>query len=137
MSKKNLICLDVGTRRIGVALADSSVRIAIPFTTVEVDDENHSEIDEINKIIVNEKIDIMVVGLPRNLSGEETAQSVYTKKFAENFKYSVKKLEFQDESLTSVQAENLLKSYKKPYSKGDIDMNAAAIILSDYLEENF
>jgi putative Holliday junction resolvase len=137
MSKKNLICLDVGTRRIGVALADSSIRIAIPFTTVEVDDENHSEIDEINKIIVNEKIDIMVVGLPRNLSGEETAQSVYTKKFAENFKYSVKKLEFQDESLTSVQAENLLKSYKKPYSKGDIDMNAAAIILSDYLEENF
>ena len=137
MSKKNLICLDVGTRRIGVALADSSVRISIPFTTVEVDDENHSEIDEINKIIVNEKIDIMVVGLPRNLSGEETAQSVYTKKFAENFKYSVKKLEFQDESLTSVQAENLLKSYKKPYSKGDIDMNAAAIILSDYLEENF
>ena len=137
MSKKNLICLDVGTRRIGVALADSSIRIAIPFTTVEVDDENHSEVDEINKIIVNEKIDIMVVGLPRNLSGEETAQSVYTKKFAENFKYSVKKLEFQDESLTSVQAENLLKSYKKPYSKGDIDMNAAAIILSDYLEENF
>ena len=137
MSKKNLICLDVGTRRIGVALADSSIRIAIPFTTVEVDDENHSEIDEINKIIVNEKIDIMVVGLPRNLSGEETAQSVYTKKFAENFKYSVKKLEFQDGSLTSVQAENLLKSYKKPYSKGDIDMNAAAIILSDYLEENF
>ena len=137
MSKKNLICLDVGTRRIGVALADSSIRIAIPFTTVEVDDENHSEIDEINKIIVNEKIDIMVVGLPRNLSGEQTAQSVYTKKFAENFKYSVKKLEFQDESLTSVQAENLLKSYKKPYSKGDIDMNAAAIILSDYLEENF
>jgi RNase H-fold protein (predicted Holliday junction resolvase) len=49
----------------------------------------------------------------------------------------LKKLEFQDESLTSVQAENLLKSYKKPYSKGDIDMNAAAIILSDYLEENF
>jgi putative Holliday junction resolvase len=137
MSKKNLICLDVGTRRIGVALADSSIRIAIPFTTVEVDDENHSEVDEINKIIVNEKIDIIVVGLPRNLSGEETAQSVYTKKFAENFKYSVKKLEFQDESLTSVQAENLLKSYKKPYSKGDIDMNAAAIILSDYLEENF
>jgi putative Holliday junction resolvase len=91
MSKKNLICLDVGTRRIGVALADSSIRIAIPFTTVEVDDENHSEVDEINKIIVNEKIDIMVVGLPRNLSGEETAQSVYTKKFAENFKYSVKK----------------------------------------------
>jgi putative transcription antitermination factor YqgF len=88
-------------------------------------------------MIIREDIDILVVGLPRNQSGEETSQSSYTKTFAKNFEDSVAKIEFQDESLTSVQAENLLKSYKKPYSKGDIDMNAAAIILSDYLEENF
>lgn len=136
MAKKNLICLDVGTRRIGVALADTDVKIAIPFMTVEVDDE-HSEINAINKIIASENIDTLVVGLPRNLSGEETAQSVYTKNFVKNFEFSVDEIIFQDESLTSVQAENLLKSYKKPYSKGDIDMNAAAIILQDYIEENF
>lgn len=137
MAKKNLIALDVGTRRIGVALADSEVKIAIPFTTVEVDDDNSSEIEEINEIIVREEINVMVVGLPRNQSGEETAQSEYTKEFAKNFEFSVSKIEFQDESLTSIQAENLLKSYKKPYSKGDIDMTAASIILQDYLEENF
>ena len=137
MSKKNLMCFDVGTRRIGVALAESFIRIAVPFTTVEVDEENHSEIEELNKIIAREEIDILVVGLPRNLSGEETAQSVYTKNFAKNFELSVNEIVVQDESLTAVQAENLLKSYKKPYSKGDIDMNAAAIILQDYLEENF
>ena len=136
MKKKNLMCLDVGTRRIGVALADSAIKIAVPFTTVEVDDDR-TEIDEISKIIGREKINILVVGLPRNLSGEETAQSAYTKKFAAQFELQVDKIVFQDESLTSVQAENLLKSYKKPYSKGDIDMNAAAIILQDYLEENF
>ena len=137
MAKKNLIALDVGTRRIGVALADSEVKIAIPFITVEVDDDNSSEIEEINEIIVREEINVMVVGLPRNQSGEETAQSEYTKEFAKNFEFSVSKIEFQDESLTSIQAENLLKSYKKPYSKGDIDMTAASIILQDYLEENF
>ena len=137
MSKKNLMCLDVGIRRIGVALADSAVKIAVPFTTIETNEQTRSEIKEINQIIVREKIDILVVGLPRNLSGEETAQSVYTKKFAENFRMSVDDIVFQDESLTSVQAEDLLKSYKKPYSKGDIDMHAAAIILQDYLEENF
>ena len=137
MSKKNLMCLDVGIRRIGVALADSAVKIAVPFTTIETNEENNSEIKEINQIIVREKIDILVVGLPRNLSGEETAQSVYTKNFAENFRMSVDNIVFQDESLTSVQAEDLLKSYKKPYTKGDIDMHAAAIILQDYLEENF
>lgn len=137
MSKKNLMCLDVGIRRIGVALADSAVKIAVPFTTIETNEETRSEIKEINQIIVREKIDILVVGLPRNLNGEETAQSVYTKNFAENFRMAVDNIVFQDESLTSVQAEDLLKSYKKPYTKGDIDMNAAAIILQDYLEENF
>lgn len=137
MSRKNLMALDVGTRRIGVALAETGVRIAVPFTTIEVDDNDHSELDEINRLITRENIDILVIGLPRNSSGEETAQSVYTKKFARNFESLVSKITFQDESLTSVQAENLLKSYKKPYSKGDIDMNAAAIILQDYLEENF
>ena len=137
MKKKNLMCLDVGTRRIGIALADSAVKIAVPFTTVETDDDSKTEIDEISKIIAREEIDILVVGLPRNLSGEETAQSAYTKEVASQFEMLVDKIVFQDESLTSIQAENLLKSYKKPYSKGDIDMNAAAIILQDYLEENF
>lgn len=136
MKKKNLMCLDVGTRRIGIALADSAVKIAVPFTTVETDDSK-TEIDEISKIIAREEIDTLVVGLPRNLSGEETAQSAYTKEVASQFEMLVDKIVFQDESLTSIQAENLLKSYKKPYSKGDIDMNAAAIILQDYLEENF
>lgn len=137
MSKKNLMCLDVGTRRIGVALADSAVKIAVPFTTIETNEETRSEIKEINQIIVREKIDILVIGLPRNLNGEETAQSIYTKNFAENFRMAVDNIVFQDESLTSVQAEDLLKSYKKPYTKADIDMHAAAIILQDYLEENF
>ncbi len=135
MKAKNLLGLDIGTRRIGVAVANSSIKIAIPLTTIEVNDGD--EILQINKIIVNEKIDTIVAGLPRNMSGEETAQSVYTKEFLENFKLSVNEIKFQDESLTSVQAENILKSYKKPYTKGDIDMQAAAIILQDYLEENF
>lgn len=135
MKAKNLLGLDIGTRRIGVAVANSSIKIAIPLTTIEVNDGD--EILQINKIIVNEKIDTIVAGLPRNMSGEETAQSVYTKEFLENFKLSVNEIKFQDESLTSIQAENILKSYKKPYIKGDIDMQAAAIILQDYLEENF
>lgn len=135
MKAKNLLGLDIGTRRIGVAVANSSIKIAIPLTTIEANDGD--EILQINKIIVNEKIDTIVAGLPRNMSGEETAQSVYTKEFLENFKLSVNEIKFQDESLTSVQAENILKSYKKPYTKGDIDMQAAAIILQDYLEENF
>ena len=137
MKSLKLMALDVGTKRIGIALADSFIKIAIPFTTVEVNNDVDFAIKQIIEIISKEEIDVLVVGLPRNQSGEEPSQTVYTKEFVKNFEYSVDRIDFQDESLTSIQAENRLKSYGKPYSKGDIDMNAASIILQDYLEENF
>ena len=137
MKSLKLMALDVGTKRVGVALADSYIKIAIPFITIEIDNDLESSITKIIEIISKEEIDILVVGLPRNQSGEETSQTTYTKEFVKNFEYSVDRIDFQDESLTSIQAENRLKSYGKPYSKGDIDMNAASIILQDYLEENF
>ena len=137
MKSLKLMALDVGTKRIGIALADSFIKIAIPFTTVEINNDVDSAIKQIIEIISKEEIDVLVVGLPRNQSGEETSQTAYTKEFVKNFEYSVDRIDFQDESLTSIQAENRLKSYGKPYSKGDIDMNAASIILQDYLEENF
>ena len=137
MKSLKLMALDVGTKRIGIALADSFIKIAIPFTTVEVNNDIDSAIKQIIEIISKEEIDILVVGLPRNQSGEETSQTAYTKEFVKKIEYSVDKICFQDESLTSIQAEDRLKSYGRPYSKGDIDMNAASIILQDYLEENF
>ena len=137
MKSLKLMALDVGTKRIGIALADSFIKIAIPFTTVEVNNDIDSAIKQIIEIISKEEIDILVVGLPRNQSGEETSQTAYTKEFVKKIEYSVDKICFQDESLTSIQAEDRLRSYGKPYSKGDIDMNAASIILQDYLEENF
>lgn len=137
MKSLKLMALDVGTKRIGIALADSSIRIAIPFLTIEVENDLESVVKQIIELISKEEINILVIGLPRNQSGEETSQSVYTKEFVKKLEYSVDRIEFQDESLTSIQAEDRLKSYGKPYSKGDIDMNAASIILQDYLEENF
>lgn len=137
MKSLKLMALDVGTKRIGIALADSSIRIAIPFLTIEVGDDLGLAAKQIIELISKEEINILVVGLPRNQSGEETSQSVYTKEFVKKLEYAVDRIEFQDESLTSIQAEDRLKSYGKPYSKGDIDMNAASIILQDYLEENF
>ena len=137
MKSLKLMALDVGTKRIGVALADSSIRIAIPFITIEVENNLEFVVKQIIELISKEEINILVVGLPRNQSGEETLQSVYTKEFVKKLEYAVDQIEFQDESLTSIQAEDRLKSYGKPYSKGDIDMNAASIILQDYLEENF
>ena len=127
----NFIALDVGEKRIGVAAATGSVKIAIALTTLDVDG---TEIEEIAKIIANEDVDTIVVGYPRNQSGEPTAQTAYSEAFAEKLKDMVPAIAFQDESLTSVMAENQLKADRRPYTKADIDARAAAIILQDYLE---
>lgn len=131
--KRTVIGLDVGTKRIGVAVADPSVGIAVPFIAVEVDG---SELEAIAEIIVTEDADTVVVGYPRNQSGESTAQTEVVKLFADKLKDMARQVVFQDESLTSVLAEQQLAVHKRPYTKADIDAQAAAIILQDYLEEN-
>jgi len=134
MSSTTLVSLDVGEKRIGVAVADAGIRIAVPFATVEVDG---SEIQAIAEIVLKENADIIVVGYPRNQSGETTAQTKYVESFTERLENLEKKIVFQDESLTSVLAEQQLIAHKRPYSKGDIDAQAAAIILQDYVEANY
>jgi putative Holliday junction resolvase len=129
---KTYLALDVGEKRIGVAVGDSGVRIAVPFETIETDGH---EIERIAHLVLDEKADVVVVGYPRNQSGEPTAQTAYVEAFAEKLTDIAPVMVFQDESLTSVLAEQRLKSYKKPYTKGDIDALAAAIILQDYMEQ--
>lgn len=130
-SRSVLIGLDVGEKRIGVSVADLSVRIAIPLTTVIVDG---SEIEQIAKIITEERADTLVVGYPRNQAGEATAQTDYVEKFAKQLEPFIATMVFQDESLTSVMAEQRLKAQGGSYQKADIDAQAATIILQDYLE---
>lgn len=131
MSSSTLIGLDVGEKRIGVSVADTAVRIAVPFSTVEVDG---TEIETIAEIVVKEGADTIVVGYPRNQAGEATAQTAYVEAFVSRIETLAPTIVYQDESLTSVMAEQRLKAHNKPYTKGDIDAQAAAIILQDYLE---
>ncbi len=131
MSSRTLIGLDVGEKRIGVAVADTGVRIAVPFLTIEVDG---NEIAAILELVIRENADTIVIGYPRNQQGEVTAQTSYVEQFSRRLGESDVTIVFQDESLTSVIAEQRLVAQKKPYTKGDIDAQAAAIILQDYVE---
>lgn len=133
MSSQSVICLDVGEKRIGVAVADMGIRIAVPFVTIDVDG---GEIEAIAEIVVREGADTIVIGYPRNQMGESTTQTTYVERFAERLRDVADNLVFQDESLTSVLAEQQLAAHKKPYTKADIDAQAAAIILQDYLESH-
>lgn len=128
-----IVCLDVGEKRIGVAVGDSVIRIAVPFETIDVDG---NEIETIAEIFIKEKADVLVIGYPRNQAGEPTAQSKFVEEFSAKLSDIASNIVFQDESLSSVLAEQQLVEYGRPYSKADIDAQAAAIILQDYLEAN-
>ena len=128
-----IIGLDVGTKRIGVARADSTTRIAVPSGFIIVDG---SEWQEIARLANMYSTNWFVLGLPRSNEGNETQQSMYVRQFAKDLVQKIPgaKVRFQDESLTSVEAEDRLKARKKTYEKGEIDSEAAAIILQDFLE---
>ena len=127
----NLLALDVGGARIGVAIASSMAKIPRPLTTLNNDDNFAAEL---GKIIADEEIGILVVGLPRNLSGDETSQTATVKEFTAKLEMIGIPIHFQDEAVTSAQAEAELISRGKPYSKGDIDALAATYILEDFLQ---
>ena len=128
-----IVGLDVGEKRIGVAKVDSTTRIAVPVGFVLVDG---SEWQEIAKIANLNNTNLFILGLPRSNEGNETAQSLYVRNFARTLAEKVPgaRVRFQDESLTSVEAENRLKQRGKKYEKGDIDAEAASIILQDFIE---
>lgn len=128
-----IIAFDVGTKYIGVAGADTIVPIAVPISAVSVDG---NEIEVIRKMIVDEGVATAVVGYPRNQAGEATDQTAYSKVFGDKL-VDVCTVAYQDESLTSIMAEDRLKASGKPYEKPDIDAMAATIILQDYLESNY
>lgn len=130
-----LIALDVGTKRIGVAKADTNTKIAQPDGFIFV---NGQEFVEIAKRARTLGTGLFVLGLPRSNEGNETQQSAYVRQFARQLAQTIPhaKIRFQDESLTSIEAERRLKMRKKSYDKGEVDAEAAAIILQDFIEQN-
>ena len=132
-AKKSILALDVGDRRVGVALADSQIKIAVPYGYLERSDKI---IQQITELMLDHDIDTLVIGYPRNQSGEATKQTESVEQFAEELAEIEidADLVFQDESLSSVEAERRLGRVK---DKGEIDAEASSIILQDYLEQNY
>ena len=129
----HVVALDVGEKRVGVAAANSIARIARPLTTLARDELFW---DKLKKMVAAEGVDMIVIGLPRNLNGQETAQTAAVREFGKQLSQSVDaEIAWQDETLSSVRAEEELIARKKPYAKGDVDALAATLILEDYLNK--
>lgn len=131
MMPANTLALDYGSRRVGVALAASDLKISQPLATLASDEQL---ITELKKLVAEHQVSQLVVGLPRNLDGDDTAQTASARQFASTLETELAlPVYLVDEAATSLEAEARLKQSGKPYLKGEIDALAAAIILDDFL----
>ncbi len=127
----SILAIDVGEKRIGVAVAGLTSRLAQPLCTIYAHDGSSQEIAELAH---RQSARAIIVGLPRNMDGKETAQTALVKKFADTLRATTDlPLYFQDETLTSVEARTELELRGLPYNKEDVDKLAACHILTDWL----
>lgn len=130
------MAIDFGERRIGIAISDSDQLFAFPLLTIDVK-KSPAFLDKIVKIVNEQEVGKIIVGIPLTVDGKETNKSKQIKKFADKLsKYINIPIEFQDESLTTLYASEVLHLQKKSLkkNKSKLDKIAAALILRNYLE---
>lgn len=127
-----LLALDYGNARIGVAIASSIARLPRPLMTLQ---NGPQVLEQIAALVRTEQVGVVVVGLPRTLSGGYSDQTHAAEQFAERLREHIAvPVELTDETLTSVDAEAELAG--KKHDKGAIDALAATYILERYLTEH-
>jgi len=125
VAKHHYLGVDYGEARIGLALANDDARVARPLKIIEVG--RTPTVEVFKNLIHAHNITDIVLGLPRNLDGDDTEQTRLVRRFATELERLGLPVILQDEAGTSeqAQAENPGQKY--------IDAEAAAIILQDYL----
>jgi len=129
--------LDVGRRRIGVAGCDQTGLIAAGITTL-IRTGFEEDLAFFQRLVQDREIEILVVGLPYCLDGSLGAQAQQVQKFSRRLSQALQlPVDYVDERLTSVEAQNQLKAQKRfsTYNKGLIDQQAAQIILQQWLDQ--
>ena len=130
-----ILALDVGDRRIGIALTDETQLIATPhsvYTRVGWG----PDVKHIQKLYNDNKAVLIVCGLPRNMDGSVGFQAEKVQSFAEQLIKAGLLVVFQDERLSTVSAHQALieGGMRRDDRKGTVDKVAAAVILQTYLD---
>ena len=127
-----VMSLDIGTKRIGVALSDYLLIIANGHSCINREPENKA-VEEILKIAKENNVKKIVVGIPYNMDGTQGGQAEDCKNFASKLQgYDII---YEDERLTSDAAEENLRNQKTDFrkNKSQVDNESARIILEQYL----
>ena len=131
-----VLALDVGERRIGVAISDPTGLLATPVTTIHRSREA-GDIDEVLRLATENDVEQIVVGLPIELSGRKGRQAGRVAAFARNLADRTAVLvETADERYSTVEAERRLREsgVQPSRDKARIDAAAAVVILQSYLD---
>jgi len=132
--KTRSLGLDIGDRRIGVAMSDPQGILASPLTIIDRTDEP-SDINAILTIIEQHEVGVVIAGLPLSLDGSVGPQAQKVSGFIRELsKHTRVPVESRDERLTTVSAQRLMRTLGKPRKTRD-DAVAAALILQEYLDE--
>jgi putative holliday junction resolvase len=133
-TNNSVLALDVGEKRVGVAVASLEARLPQPLTTLLQGDNFYNDLKQ---IIETENVSELVIGLPRGLAGQTTEQTLAIAEFTKHLKQQFElPIHFQDEAVTSKQAESELQARGKTYNKADIDALAATYILEDWFMDH-
>jgi putative Holliday junction resolvase len=135
-----ILALDVGLRRVGLAISDPSGTLARPLSTLSVTPSTIVPlvVQEIERLAREEDgLGRVVVGLPRHLDGTESAETKTVEQFVTALRARIAiPVVTEDERLSSHEAESRLATRERDWKKrkAKLDAAAAAVILQDHLE---
>tara|TARA_Y100000996_G_scaffold232148_1_gene182713 strand:- start:509 stop:979 length:471 start_codon:yes stop_codon:yes gene_type:complete len=133
---QRLLCLDVGTKTIGVAISNSELTIATPISII-TRKNLINDVLELNKIIFSRNIGILIIGLPVNMNGSEGPKCQSVRQFVKNISKSIElDIIFWDERLSTKAVEKLMiaNDTTRAKRKKQIDKEAASFILQGLLD---
>lgn len=134
--EKRILGIDLGKKRVGLAVTDPLNIISQPFKTLEYKSKKKI-VEDLKEIITEKNIGTLVFGLPTTLAGTDSVKTIETKKLVEFIQSQLPDdliIVFEDEALTTVEAHEILHQMgKRPSKNRDIvDQIAAQCILSAY-----
>ena len=130
-----ILAVDLGTRRVGLALSDPMRMIASPLRTVPFRGETRL-LEEVLSLVAERAVDLVLVGLPVREDGREGEGCLRCRRLVERLAASGVAAEPWDEQWTSRDAEEVLRSIGKSRKQAvaSVDRTAASILLRDYLD---
>jgi putative Holliday junction resolvase len=131
-----VLALDVGERRIGVAISDPTGIVARPLTKIKRS-SRQADFEAIGQLVHEHSVERVLVGLPLSLDGTEGPQARTTRRYAQALQETLSvPLEFWDERYSTSTAQDILRArgVRGRDSRQEIDATAAAVILQSYLD---